>query len=339
MGDLNTINTVSIGGHTKTAGLMGYPVGHTKSPLIHNTLARFYGDDVFYMPFEVLPEKLCEAVKGAAALGLIGLNVTVPHKSAVMPYLIDIDPPAKAIGAVNTLAAVYSRGKEQKQNSPNNRNDGINIDKTGSAEDSTTDGYVIGYKGYNTDILGLSQAMKRGGFEIEGKTILILGAGGAARAVAFLCAYEKAGRIIIANRSKDKADGLKNAVINNLGPSESIETVEYPDLLNRLKEAGDADICIQCTSVGLYPNVDDCVLNGETEEVFDHIQSGIDLIYKPEKTAFMKKLEERGKKTMNGLSMLMYQGVIAYEIFTGRWNGSIQTDDEVLDEIYRKLRE
>ena len=98
-------------------------------------------------------------------------------------------------------------------------------------------------------------------------------------------------------------------------------------------------LCIQCTSAGLYPNIDICPIEDEDDPVWGRIAEGIDLIYKPAETVFIKRLASKGKKTMNGLSMLLYQGVIAYEMFTLRWNGSLQTPQSVLDVIAKKLTE
>ena len=131
-----------IDGNTGTAGLLGYPVKHTKSPMIHNTLAEAYGDNLVYLPFEVEPGALGDAIRGAWALGVLGLNVTVPHKQTVMEYLTRIDPLAKALGAVNTLVR---------------------------EED--------GFAGYNTDILGLEQALIRADIRVEGEKVLPWGEG------------------------------------------------------------------------------------------------------------------------------------------------------------------
>ena len=143
-----------IDGKTRTCGLIGNPVEHTLSPLIHNTLAKDMEHNLVYVPFQVEADAVGEAVKGAYALNLLGMNVTVPHKSAVIPYLKDIDELAGKIGAVNTL--VRCEG---------------------------------GFKGYNTDMTGLKRAMESDGIVLEGEKVILLGAGGAARAVAFLCVH------------------------------------------------------------------------------------------------------------------------------------------------------
>ncbi|MCR5419019.1 MAG: shikimate dehydrogenase [Lachnospiraceae bacterium] len=302
---------MTINGQTKAAGLLGYPVRHTKSPMIHNTLAGAEDNNMVYLPFEVKPEDLESAVKGAFALGLVGMNVTVPHKEKVIPFLEDIDPLASAIGAVNTLV----RGKE-------------------------------GYIGYNTDILGLKMALDQAGIPIRGEKVLILGAGGAARAVSFLCAREGAAELVIANRSIDKAESIREDLLGylaneggkNLGES-SIRAVSLGKLTEEIPDESGRYLAFQCSSVGLAPDMEGCILSGDTEGVFDRISAGVDLIYKPMETVFMRKLREQGKTAMGGLDMLLYQGVIAYELWRGRGGEKIETDPKLLDQIREKLQE
>ena len=162
---LNDIN-----GYTRTCGLIGNPVEHTLSPVIHNTLSMVLGENLAYVPFHVENGRLEDAVKGAFALNLLGLNVTVPYKSDVIPYLTDIDPLAENIGAVNTLVRTET-----------------------------------GYKGYNTDMPGLYRAMCEDGVKVKGEKVLILGAGGVARAVAMLLLDKGAREAILLNRTVQKA--------------------------------------------------------------------------------------------------------------------------------------
>ena len=160
-----------INGKTRTCGLIGNPVEHTMSPAIHNTLAARCGHNLVYVPFLVEEGKVAEAVKGAYALNILGMNVTVPYKSEVIESLVEVDELAAQIGAVNTLVR--------------------------------TEG---GYKGYNTDMSGLHRAMTSEGIRIEGEEIILLGAGGAARAVAYLCAKQNAKQVYLLNRTLEKAE-------------------------------------------------------------------------------------------------------------------------------------
>ena len=164
---------MDIKGTTRVCGLIGNPVGHSISPVIHNTLADITKTNMVYTTFKVDKEDVAKAVEGAYALDILGLNVTVPHKQGVMDVLVDIDPLAKAIGAVNTLV----------------RKDG-------------------GYKGYNTDILGLKRELEDESISLCGNNCIILGAGGAARAIAFLCAQSGANKVYMLNRTIEKAENI-----------------------------------------------------------------------------------------------------------------------------------
>lgn len=284
---------VRIDGKTKTCGLIGCPVEHTLSPMIHNTLAGRMGQNLVYVPFHVEREHVEEAIKGAYGLSIGGLNVTVPHKSAVIPFLKEIDPLAKKIGAVNTLVPVEG-----------------------------------GYKGYNTDMTGLQRAMESEGIAIKGKEAVLLGAGGASRAVAFLLVHQGAKRVYLLNRSPDKAKALADEVNRAM---ECRKVVAMP--LDGYRElSGQKYLCIQGTSVGLYPDCDAAVI--EDPSFYNLVDVAVDLIYKPAKTRFMTLCESAGAKAYNGLKMLLYQGVIAYEL----WNG-VRVEDDLAQEIYELMKE
>ena len=282
-----------IDGHTRTCGLIGNPVEHTMSPQIHNTLAKLLGHNLVYVPFHVEEGKVGAAVEGAYALNLLGLNVTVPYKSQVMGSLAWIDELAGKIGAVNTLV----RSKE-------------------------------GFRGYNTDMPGLYRAMASEGIRLDGQDVILLGAGGAARAVAFMCASQKVNKVYMLNRSADKARAVADEV-NGKSGRECIHPMalsEYASLPDR------KFLAIQATSVGLHPNVDDVVI--EDEAFYEKIHTGYDLIYKPRNTRFMQLVKNHGGKAYHGLKMLLYQGVIAYEL----WNG-ITVPEEIAMQVYQILDE
>ena len=266
-----------INGTTAVCGLVGNPVSHSISPLIHNNLAEKQGLDMAYVNFCVEKEKVGEAVRGADALSIRGLNVTVPHKQAVMPYLKAIDPAADAIGAVNTLVR--------------------------------TEG---GFKGYNTDFIGFERECEHFGVELAGKIALLLGAGGAARAVAFACADMGAKEVVIFNRTQEKAADIADAV-NKFAATGVARGLAMSELESFAKEH-EGYVLVQTTSVGLHPHVDEVIT--DLSVVYDHAECGVDIIYNPETTKFMKLLQERGKKAYNGLTMLLYQGVASFEL----WN-------------------
>lgn len=284
---------IDINGTTRVCGLIGNPVGHSISPVIHNSLAQLMDMNMVYTTFKVEKGDVVTAVNGAYALNILGLNVTVPHKQVVMESLVDIDPLAKAIGAVNTL---------------------VRTDK--------------GYKGYNTDILGLERELIDEGVVLLGSRCVILGAGGAARAIAFLCAKSGAKEIYVLNRTKEKAYDIAKAVNDYFG-KECIKPMLISEY-DKLK--ADDYVVIQTTSVGLYPNVDDVVIDDEA--FYKKVKVGVDIIYNPSETRFMKMCKNAGKPACNGLKMLLYQGVAAYEL----WN-DVSVTKEQADKVYNKMKE
>ena len=283
----------NIKGTTRVCGLIGNPVGHSISPVIHNTLADIMGIDLVYTTFKVEDDQVEAAVKGAYALDILGMNVTVPHKQAVMGSLKEIDPLAEAIGAVNTLARV--------------------------------DG---GYKGYNTDILGLARELEEENVCIKDNPVLIIGAGGAARAIAFLCASRGASSVTVINRTVEKAQNIAGAVNGYYG----IDLVKAVSIDQALDLQGDGYVAIQTTSVGLYPDVDNVLI--KDENFYRKVAAGVDIIYNPYTTRFMKILGEHGKPAYYGLKMLLYQGVAAFEI----WNNCSVSKD-MADRVYESMKE
>ncbi|MCR5254518.1 MAG: shikimate dehydrogenase [Acetatifactor sp.] len=284
-----------ISGTTRICGLLGNPVEHTKSPLIHNTLAEKLGVDLCYGAFRVDEDRVEEAVKGAYALNFLGMNVTVPYKSRVIASLKEIDPLAAKIGAVNTL--VRTSG---------------------------------GFKGYNTDMPGLYRAMCSDGVDIKGERIVVLGAGGVARAVVMMLLENGAKEIIICNRTQKKAmDIIEEA--EKIFPDGSKALMAMPMDEFLMQESADKYIAIQATSVGMYPKVDEAVCDNDA--FYEKVKVGYDLIFNPEETLFMKLVKKNGGKAYNGLKMLLYQGIIAFELMTGE-----KINDETADEILAKLK-
>lgn len=281
-----------LNGYTRTCGLIGNPVEHTMSPIIHNTLAEAMGENLAYVPFHVLNGCLEAAVKGAYALNLLGLNVTIPYKSQVIPFLKEIDPLAETIGAVNTLVR--------------------------------TEG---GYKGFNTDMPGLYRAMCEDGISIEGEHVLILGAGGVARAVAIMAAQKGAAEIIMMNRTVENARKVVEEVNGMAGKSlaSALALKDYTLLPEERRY-----LAIQATNVGMFPDTEKAVV--EEAAFYKKVHTGYDLIFNPTDTRFMKMARENGGKAYNGLKMLLYQGIIAYELWTGR-----QVEDTLAQRVYEKI--
>lgn len=283
---------MEINGRTRTCGLIGNPVEHTLSPLIHNTLAARLGKELVYVPFHVEQGRLAEAVKGAEALNILGMNVTVPYKSEVIACLAKVDDLARNIGAVNTLVR--------------------------------TEG---GYKGYNTDMEGLYRAMQSEGIRIAEERIILLGAGGAARAVAWLCVAKGAERVYLLNRTLDRAETVA-AEVNTSAGREAVRPMKLAEY-EQIPEG--KYLAIQGTSVGLSPNDEDVVIADAA--FYEKVHTGFDLIYNPWETKFMRLVKAHGGKAYNGLKMLLYQGIIAYEL----WNG-VKVSEKDAQIVYERLK-
>ncbi len=265
-----------INASTSFCGLIGNPVGHSFSPLIHNTLSEKLDIPLAYGAFCVKEGYLEDALKGGFGLGFKGFNVTVPYKQQVIPYLCGLDKSAERIGAVNTLVRTES-----------------------------------GFFGFNTDMPGLYRALESEGIDPQGKSALLLGAGGAARACGHLLGEHGAKELIILNRSRERADELAEELRNF-----------YPELnvsvygLHEWERLPKKDyLCFQATSVGLYPATDDAPILAEG--FYQNIAVGVDCIFNPGTTLFMKKVRANGGKAINGLKMLLFQAVLAYEHWTG----------------------
>lgn len=264
-----------ITGNTNILGLIGDPVEHSVSPHMQNSALEAMDLDYVYVAFKVPKNRLSEAMKGLKALGIKGINVTIPHKRRIMKHIDEIDETAKKIGAVNTIKI---------------------SEKT---------------KGYNTDGRGALRALKSEAEKPEDKRTLILGAGGAARAIAFTLA-EKGARITVSNRTPEKAKELSNEITQKTG--KRVKNVEQSK--ERLKTVlKESDILINSTSVGMHPKDDETILKSA------QMHSGLtvmDIVYNPVKTRLLREAEKSGAKTIDGLEMLVQQGASAFEIWTGR---------------------
>lgn len=281
-------------GETRTCGLIGNPVEHTLSPLLQNYLAEETGTNMVYVPFHVETGSLEAAVKGAYALNLLGCNVTVPYKSDVVKYVTELDGLAARIGAVNTLVRCEN-----------------------------------GFKGYNTDMEGLYRAMLSDGVDPEGKECVILGAGGVARAVAVLLLEKKAASVYILNRTLERAQTIADEV-NQMAGREFAKVFtlkEYKKLPEHKRF-----LVIQATNVGMHPHVNDVVI--EEEAFYEKVEVGYDLIFNPGDTRFMQMTREKGGKAFNGAKMLVYQGIIAFEL----WN-QVQISEETAELVNQLVAE
>lgn len=256
-------------------GVIGNPIGHSLSPHMHNDAFAALGIDAHYHAFAIEEEKLEDAVKGFKAIGLSGFNVTTPHKVNIMKYLDEIDELARQIGAVNTVV---------------NR-----------------EGKLIGY---NTDGIGYVRSLQSISNEpLNQKRILIIGAGGASRAIFFTLASMGVASVDIANRTLEKAAEL----IGSCSYSIQAKALTMQQAQERHHEY---DIIIQTTTLGMYPHVQDTPLQPQ------QLKEGAivsDIIYNPRQTALLQAAQQHGAVIQNGIDMFVYQGAMAFEMWTNRW--------------------
>lgn len=275
----------------KLFALIGHPVGHSLSPMMHNDAFAAMGLPHQYQGFDVSPVDLKDAVIGMKALGVSGFNITVPHKVAVMQYLDAIDEEAERMGAVNTV-----------------------VNENGSFLGTNTDG-----RGY---LLSLQETV---GENLSKKNILMIGAGGAARGVAFTLDRFGVRRLDVANRTVEKAESLVKSGIYK-------SATHVLTLGEAAQHLGDYDIVINTTSVGMSPHIDHVPLplNG--------ISPGTvlsDLIYNPLQTKWLEEGKKRGATTMNGVGMFVNQGAFAFEYWTGQEPNRERMWQTVLNQLYQ----
>ena len=268
----------TISGQTRLCGVIGDPIEHTLSPVMHNAAFRELGLDYVYVPFRVKPAELGQAIAGMRALNIRGLNVTIPHKVAVLQFLDKLDPLAAKIGAVNTIV----------------NSEGI-------------------LTGHNTDAAGFLQALLEAGVKPEGKKVIMLGAGGAARAISFILA-DKVSHLIILNRrlELDWAEDLARKISQTFNQPVNARELNRENLTQALASA---DILVNATSVGMNPDADQSPVDA------DLLRPGLtvfDIVYSPTKTKLLGEAEAAGADTISGLDMLIWQGAIAFERWTGQ---------------------
>lgn len=263
-----------ISGKTRVCAIIGDPVEHSLSPVMFNAAFKELGLNLVYVAFTVTAKELKTAISGAKSIGVKGLNVTMPHKNAVMNYLDEVDATAKNIGAVNTILS--------------------------------NNGRLIGY---NTDGNGAMIALQENGVCPEEKKLVLLGAGGAAKAIAYQAAQDVK-ELVILNRTPDKAKKLAEMIPKSFGAKVKGDMLSLDVLKQELETV---DILINSTSVGMHPNVDSSSVPA------DFLRSDLcvmDIIYHPLETKLLKDAKSVGAKVVSGLEMLIYQGAVAFEIWT-----------------------
>ena len=268
--------------------VFGDPVEHSLSPVMHNAAYKALGMDCEYHKFRVTLDDLEGAIKGARAMGFGGLNLTIPLKEKALE-IVEPDPMAQAIGAVNTI--------------------------------EFSDDTIAGIIGHNTDGIGAVKALAASGVDIPGSRVLILGAGGAARAVAYQLAKDGA-RVTIANRTLGKAQELAGNV-RSVGDANGTGLEELPGL------TADADIIINTTSVGMHPDTDRTLV---TADMMHTGQVIFDIVYSPLETRLLREAKKAGAITIDGIRMLVLQGAESFRIWTG-----IEPPVDVMEQAVRDV--
>lgn len=272
-----------INGHTTLVGLIAWPVGHSVSPPMHNAAFEALGLNWCYVPLPVAPSQVENAVRGAAALGFRGVNVTVPHKRAVIPALDVVAPDAAQFGAVNTIV----------------------IDRDAAGEPTTT--------GHNTDYQGFLGSLRQGGFEPAGKSVVVVGAGGAGRAVIFGLLQADARDVLVLDTVPQQVQSL----MKDLGQSKTSVLRTAPLTSDALIESvRAADLLVNATPVGMSPRIDASIWPDAVP--FPAHLTVFDLVYNPQETRLLRQARAAGALGIDGLDMLVRQGAIAFELWTGQ---------------------
>ena len=274
---------ITITGHTKLTGLLGSPVAHSISPLMHNEAFHLLSLDYAYLCFDVTENTLPEAVNGLKACGIRGFNLTMPCKNRVVELLDELSPSAKLIGAVNTVV---------------NEN-----------------GRLIGY---NTDGVGYMHSVKDAGHDIIGKTMTLMGAGGAATAICAQAALDGVSSVHVFARRTSRFWNRTQALADTINSTLPCRVLLHENEdLNALKNAvSESAILVNATSVGMAPNTEASIITDTSLFRPELIVS--DVIYNPRKTRLLQEAEKNGCPVFNGMYMLLYQGAEAFRLFTGK---------------------
>jgi shikimate dehydrogenase len=266
---------MDISGKTRVCGVIGDPIEHTLSPVIHNAAFNHLGLDFVFLAFRVKAADLENAMRGMRGLGIHGLNVTMPHKSTVTAYLDTMDPAVKYLGSANTI--LNEEGK---------------------------------LSGFNTDGVGALKALRENGTELSKKKVLLLGAGGAAKAIAFSLARE-VGELVVLNRADEKAKDLAEALARTLNKKVVGGALSQGAIAENLQ---DSDVLINATSVGMHPEANQSIV---APRLLRSELTVMDIVYNPIETKLAKVAKAAGAKVVSGVEMLIYQGAASFELWTG----------------------
>jgi len=265
-----------IDGFTRLCCLIGNPVEHSLSPVMHNAAFEELGLNYAYLAFEVEKSSLGEAVRGLRSLGVCGFNVTIPYKVDIVEYLDELDRSAADAGAVNAVV--------------------------------NKDGWLTGY---NTDVQGVIYALKRASFTFHEGLTVIVGAGGAARAVVAALATMRCERILLLNRTEEKVTTVAHEAEERFGICCSGLKLTQ----RNLGKVVEAILLVNATSLGMRPKVEESPI---PKELILEGVTAFDVVYNPLKTRFLREAEERGARTISGIDMLIGQGIASFKLWTGR---------------------
>ena len=263
-----------ISGKTKICGVIGDPIEHTLSPIMHNAAFKALKIDYVFLAFKVEVAEVGNAIHGMRALGIHGLNVTMPHKNSVINYMDELDPTAKTISSANTIL--------------------------------NKDGKLFGF---NTDGVGALNALEQNGVAVKGKKMMLFGAGGAAKAIAYTLSQE-ADELVILNRTPEPARELANLLKQKFNKKISADALTPKKVKDNLAKT---DVIINATSVGMEPNVDQTPV---TAKWLKPDLAVMDIVYNPLETKLAKDAKTAGAKVISGVEMLIYQGAASFEIWT-----------------------
>lgn len=269
----------SIKTHAKLVGIIGHPIVHSWSPLIHETAFKFTKQNFEYAAFDVFPKNLHDAVRGMVALGIVGCNVTVPHKEAVLEFLDELSADARLVGAVNTIHVENEM-----------------------------------LVGHNTDVDGVVEALKPFREQISNQTVTVFGAGGGARAVVYsLISYFKPEQIYVINRDTSRAELLKKFFAD----SQNYRNIKVDELhnLNEAEAIAKSKLVVNSTSVGMFPDVRESVMLDESMDLEGKVF--FDIVYNPVHTQFLKAARKKNAIIVSGLEMLYHQAAKSFELWTG----------------------
>jgi shikimate dehydrogenase len=265
-------------GRTRVIGIIGDPVEHSLSPAMHNAAFRRLGLDAVYVPFRVEPADLEEAMAGVRALGIAGLNVTVPHKEAVIPLLDGLSAEARTLAAVNTIVR---RGPR--------------------------------LLGHNTDSRGFRAALAAARVNVAGRSCLVIGAGGSARAVSAALIAARCRELTVVNRTRRRAERLTRLMRRLRRGRQRLRAAPWSALADRGTLEG-VDIVVNCTPVGLGGRA----LHALAYDATARTCLFVDLVYGATPTPFLAQARRLGRRTLDGLGMLLHQGALAFTLWTGR---------------------